>query len=64
MPTDTRDRRATEVVTCPRCGAPPGTLCYQTARALRLNPGRPLTHTERRQAYRDRIAIKEQEHAT
>lgn len=51
--TDTRDRRATEAVACPECGAPPGELCRVARASLQAAPGRPLTHSARRAAFRD-----------
>lgn len=51
MSTDTRDRRATEAVACPRCHAKPGELCRVDPATLN-GPARPHTHSERREAYR------------
>ncbi len=50
MATDTRDRRATATVECPRCGAKPGEPC-QPKRDFAQ--GRPWCHSERRAAWLD-----------
>lgn len=49
---DTRDRRAIDAVPCPQCGAPKGQLCKVNWLAIQQSPGRPITHTARREAYR------------
>lgn len=51
--TDTRDRRAIDAVPCPKCRAPKGQLCRFPAAVINRSPGRPRTHTERREAYRE-----------